>query len=89
MAAFLALTAYRPGPGAAIYLGTAGLVLVVSVIEASYLLAYQDGLTQLPTRRALTEAMQRLGGSTRSQWRTWIISSGSTTSTDTTSAITY
>jgi diguanylate cyclase (GGDEF)-like protein len=38
------------------------LVLVVSVIEASYLLAYQDGLTQLPTRRALTEAMQRLGG---------------------------
>ncbi len=62
LAAFLALTAYRPGPGAAIYLGTAGLVLVVSVIEASYLLAYQDGLTQLPTRRALTEAMQRLGG---------------------------
>jgi len=62
VAAFLALTAYRPGPGSAIYLGTAGLVLVVSVIEASYLLAYQDGLTQLPTRRALTEAMQRLGG---------------------------
>lgn len=62
VAAFLALTAYRPGPGAAIYLGTAGLVLVVSVIEASYILAYQDGLTHLPTRRALTEAMQRLGG---------------------------
>ncbi len=62
LAAFLALTAYRPGPGGAIYLGTAGLVLVVSIIEASYLLAYQDGLTHLPTRRALTEAMQRLGG---------------------------
>jgi diguanylate cyclase (GGDEF)-like protein len=62
VAAFLAVTAHRPGPAAAIYLGTAGLVLVVSVIEASYLLAYQDGLTQLPTRRALTEAMQRLGG---------------------------
>jgi len=62
VATFLALTAHRPGPAAAIYLGTAGLVLVVSVIEASYLLAYQDGLTHLPARRALTEALQRLGG---------------------------
>lgn len=61
-AAFLAMVAHRPGPDAAIYLGTAGLVLVVSVIEASYLLAYQDGLTHLPARRALTEALQRLGG---------------------------
>ena len=62
VASFLAVTAHRPGPAPAIYLGTAGLVLVVSVIEASYLLAYQDGLTQLPARRALTEALQRLGG---------------------------
>jgi diguanylate cyclase (GGDEF)-like protein len=35
---------------------------VVSVIEASYLLAYYDGLTTLPARRALTEALQRLAG---------------------------
>jgi diguanylate cyclase (GGDEF)-like protein len=62
VAAFLAVTAHRPGPAAAIYLGTAGLMLVVAVIEASYLLAYQDGLTHLPARRALTEALQRLGG---------------------------
>jgi diguanylate cyclase (GGDEF)-like protein len=62
IAAFLAASARRPGPAAAIYLGTAGLILVVAVIEASYLLAYQDGLTALPARRALTEALERLGG---------------------------
>src|SRR5688500_19295859 len=33
-----------------------------SVIEASYLMAYQDGLTGLPARRALTEALQRVNG---------------------------
>jgi diguanylate cyclase (GGDEF)-like protein len=62
VASFLAVSARRPGPTAAIYLGTAGLILVVAVIEASYLLAYQDGLTELPARRALTEALQRLAG---------------------------
>jgi len=62
IAAFLAASARRPGPAAAIYLGTAGLILVAAVLEASYLLAYQDGLTALPARRALTEALERLGG---------------------------
>ena len=62
VASFLAVSARRPGPMGPVYLGTAGLILVVAVIEASYLLAYQDGLTQLPARRALTEAMQRLAG---------------------------
>ena len=45
-----------------IYLGTAGLILIVAVIETSHLLAYQDGLTGLPARRALTEALPRLDG---------------------------
>jgi diguanylate cyclase (GGDEF)-like protein len=62
VASFLAVAAHRPGPAAGIYLGTAGLIVVLSAIEASYLLAYQDGLTQLPARRALTEALQQLGG---------------------------
>jgi diguanylate cyclase (GGDEF)-like protein len=62
VASFLAVGARRPGSLGPVYLGTAGLILVVAVIEASYLLAYQDGLTQLPARRALTEAMQRLAG---------------------------
>ena len=41
---------------------TAGLILVVAVIEASYSMAYEDGLTGLPSRRALNQAMTRLGG---------------------------
>jgi diguanylate cyclase (GGDEF)-like protein len=62
VAAFLAANARPSHATEAIYLGTAGLILVVAVIEASYLLAYQDGLTSLPARRALTEALERLGG---------------------------
>jgi diguanylate cyclase (GGDEF)-like protein len=62
LASLCALTARRLAPASAIYLGTAGLILVVSVIEASYLLAYHDGLTALPARRAFTEALQRLAG---------------------------
>jgi diguanylate cyclase (GGDEF)-like protein len=61
-AACCAFHAHRPGPGPTLYLGTAGLILVAAVIEASYLLAYQDGLTELPARRALNEALQRLTG---------------------------
>ena len=50
-------------PGAtAIYGSTAALILVVAVIEASYLMAYQDGLTGLPARRALNEALQQIDG---------------------------
>jgi diguanylate cyclase (GGDEF)-like protein len=37
-------------------------VLVVAVVEASYLMAYRDGLTELPGRRALNEALPRLSG---------------------------
>ncbi|HXF96475.1 MAG TPA: GGDEF domain-containing protein [Gemmatimonadales bacterium] len=62
VAAFLGLNAPRSGPADTVYLATAGLILVVAMIEASYLMAYQDGLTGLPARRALTEALQRLGG---------------------------
>jgi len=62
VAAFLAANARPSHTAEGIYLGTAGLILVVAVIEASYLLAYQDGLTSLPARRALTEALERLGG---------------------------
>jgi diguanylate cyclase (GGDEF)-like protein len=40
----------------------AGLVLAVSLVEASYVIAYGDELTGLPGRRALTEALGRLAG---------------------------
>jgi len=62
VAAFLALTWKGTGPGQEIWLATGGLVLVVAVVEASYMMAYRDGLTELPGRRALNEALPRLSG---------------------------
>jgi len=57
-----ALSWRAPGPGRELWLATAGLILVVAVIEASYLMAYRDSLTELPGRRALNEALPRLSG---------------------------
>ncbi len=65
--AFLALSSAHAGgdSAAAVTLATAGLVLVTAVVEASFTMAYEDSLTGLPGRRALTEALQRLGGGGR------------------------
>lgn len=46
-----------------LYLGAAGLVLVVAAIESTYTMAYRDELTGLPARRALDEALARVSGS--------------------------
>jgi diguanylate cyclase (GGDEF)-like protein len=62
VATLLALTAGRMGAASTLYFSTAGLILVVSAIETSYVLAYRDELTGLRTRRALTEALLKLGG---------------------------
>ena len=62
IAVFAALSWRAEGPGQELWLATAGLILVVAVIEASYLMAYRDGLTELPGRRALNEALPRLSG---------------------------
>ena len=62
IAVFAALSWPTAGPGQEILLATAGLILVVAVIEASYMMAYRDGLTELPGRRALNEALPRLSG---------------------------
>jgi diguanylate cyclase (GGDEF)-like protein len=45
---------------ATLYAATAACILFTSVIESSYLLAYHDELTTLPSRRAFNDAMQRL-----------------------------
>jgi diguanylate cyclase (GGDEF)-like protein len=62
IAVFAALSWPAAGFGQEIWLATAGLVLVIAVIEASYMMAYRDGLTELPGRRALNEALPRLSG---------------------------
>jgi diguanylate cyclase (GGDEF)-like protein len=61
-AAFLAFGAGRGGLDASLYLATGGLILVLSLIETWYGMAYDDELTGLPARRALNEALDRLGG---------------------------
>ena len=61
-AVFAALSWPAAGSGQEIWLATAGLILVIAVIEASYMMAYRDGLTELPGRRALNEALPRLSG---------------------------
>ena len=45
---------------ATLYAATAACILFASVIESSYLLAYHDELTTLPSRRAFNDSMQRL-----------------------------
>lgn len=45
---------------AAAYSATAACILATSIIETSYLLAYHDELTTLPSRRAFNDALLRL-----------------------------
>ncbi len=61
VAAFMALQAGGADSLSAIYFSTAGLVLMVAVVETSYAMAYRDELTQLPSRRALNEALVQMG----------------------------
>ena len=62
IACFLGLSASSGVPISTIHFSTAGIILIFSVIEASYFMAYRDGLTGLPARRALNEALLRLNG---------------------------
>ena len=55
-AAFLSFLSGGVGPVPTAYMATAALILVGSIIENSYLLAYHDELTTLPGRRAYNEA---------------------------------
>jgi len=60
----LSFAAFRAGAStllAGIYFATAGLALIVALIETSYNMAYLDELTQLPSRRSLNEALLKLG----------------------------
>lgn len=61
LASFLALHTFRDGATATTYLGMAGLILGVGVIEATYFMAFRDQLTGLPARRAFNGALLELG----------------------------
>jgi len=47
--------------GTAYYLAAAMLVLGVALVESTFALAFEDGLTGLPARRALEETLRHLG----------------------------
>jgi diguanylate cyclase (GGDEF)-like protein len=65
LAVIFALTATIASSGApvtaAIYTTTAGALLLVAIIYDSHHMAYRDDLTGLPARRALQEALLKLG----------------------------
>jgi diguanylate cyclase (GGDEF)-like protein len=60
-ASFLAgMNAGAEGPNARTYIAMAAVMLLVSVVETSYAMAYRDELTGLPSRRAFNDAVLRL-----------------------------
>ena len=61
VAAFIALREAGISHLDGVYFAAAGLTLIVALIETSYAMAYLDELTQLPSRRALNEALLKLG----------------------------
>jgi GGDEF domain-containing protein len=62
VAVLVAMQSPPGSPAATVYLTAAGLVLGLSVLETSYRMAYRDGLTGLPGRRALLDALADLRG---------------------------
>lgn len=63
VAAFVAISMARASHLESVYFAAGGLTLIVALIETSYAMAYLDELTQLPSRRALNEALLKLGDS--------------------------
>jgi diguanylate cyclase (GGDEF)-like protein len=57
---FMAVHSGGAGRVATGYFAASTLILAVSIIETSYLLAYHDELTTLPSRRAFKETLLRL-----------------------------
>ena len=57
---YLALSVGGVGNAARAYVATSATILVFSIIEASYVMAYHDELTGLPSRRAFNDARLQL-----------------------------
>jgi len=60
-AVFLSAAANQAQPAAVVFHLTAGLILIITNIEASFFMAYNDELTGLPGRRRLNESLMNLG----------------------------
>jgi diguanylate cyclase (GGDEF)-like protein len=60
LASWIALAQGGNSSRAAVFFAAAGATLLVALLETSYKMAYHDELTQLPSRRALNEAMMKL-----------------------------
>jgi diguanylate cyclase (GGDEF)-like protein len=60
VAVFIAFRFGGTGLWAGMFWSASGAVLLVALLETSYKMAYHDELTQLPSRRALNEALLKL-----------------------------
>ncbi|MGB9436402.1 MAG: GGDEF domain-containing protein [Desulfobacterales bacterium] len=61
VAAMLGIKTGSSGPAVIFYFFAAGLILVITTVEASFFMAYIDELTALPGRRSLNETLLNLG----------------------------
>ena len=62
IATFFLAAEWAPSAGAhALFMGAAGLVLIVALLQESHHLAFRDQLTGLPARRALDERLRSMG----------------------------
>jgi diguanylate cyclase (GGDEF)-like protein len=62
LAAFALALHFSTAPGALpVFIGAAGLALVLAVLQETYRLAFRDELTRLPSRRALNERLKAVG----------------------------
>lgn len=61
VATLFAFIAKSNGQSATLYYNGAGIVIIISVIETAYAMAFQDELTGLPGRRALNAALHGFG----------------------------
>ena len=60
LSAFLALDRGAGGAVSRAFMATAAVMLLISIVETSYLMAYHDDLTNLPSRRAFNAAIAQL-----------------------------
>lgn len=61
LAAAVALYEVYFSAGVTIYFSVAGIIIILSVIETAYTMAYHDELTGLPARRSLNTSLENLG----------------------------